>query len=175
MPVHKLLHPNQGTLQQELEHARIVVSVVQPVGKVVVGDAIAGTDGLLRLNYGLREVDASRFTDQVNTYGCQEQGQCPRKHCLVRGMAEQREQHSHQGVEHQNIAAPYKHQMQEAYQRQHPHAPVEDKEAVGTFPGSVGNDDGEADAEQQGEEGVELAVYQVVKQPAHYLVRLCRG
>jgi len=57
----------------------------------------------------------------------------------------------------------------ESDEQQHGHAACEEAGAVPL------QDEREAHAEEQGEEGVELAVYDQVLQVAHHLVDRCRG
>ena len=65
--------------------------------------------------------------------------------------------------------------MQEADQQQDRHAPVEDPESVDTAPCRIGEDNGEADAEEQRKDRVEFPVDEEVLQVAHHAVETSRG
>ena len=78
-------------------------------------------------------------------------------------------------MERQDVAAPQEKQMHKADKQQHRHAAIEDTEAIGTTPCSIGDDDREAHAEQEREQRVELAIDQQIEQPvAPSVERGCR-
>ena len=147
--VDKFLNAHQGSLYEKLEDGLVVLRIAQPIGEVVACDAVSGTIILLETDHRLCRVDAAKFAGQVYPDRYEKQGGSPHEQRPVRGVAKQGKQHPQQGVEHQNVSAPDEHQMQKADAGQQEHAPVEDAEAVGTFPGCVGDDDGKTDAEQQ--------------------------
>ena len=106
----------------------------------------------------------SHFAYAIHSYRQDKEEQCPPKQFLVRYTPEQREQYSQQGIQHQDVSAPNEHQVQEAEEKQHPHPPVKDAESVRPFPLRIADDDGEADAEQQGKQRIELAVDKDIQQ-----------
>ena len=122
-----------------------------------------------------RRMQPKAFHYGIDPYGRQQQHRCPREQRSIGAATEQRQQHPHQGVERQDVAAPQEKQVHKANEQQHRHAAIEDAEAIGTTPRGIGNDDRKAHAEQEREQRVELAIDQQIEQPvAPSVERGCR-
>ena len=96
--------------------------------------------------------------------------QCPPKQFLIRHLSEKWKQHPQQGIKQQDVTAPDEHQVQQTEQHQHPHTTVENTKSVYPLSFRIADNDGEADAEQQREQRVELAINKDVQQITGYLV-----
>lgn len=170
--VDELLHAHQRALHEELQHAAIPLGVAQPVGKIVCRDTVAGALPLLQAHHPGRQAHPGGLASEIDRHRHKQQRPGPREQRAVRGAAQQRQEHTHKGVEHQYVATPDEHQVQETYANEYGHAAVEYAQAVDSLLLGIGNYYREADAEEQREDGVELAVYEHVLQEPHHLV--CR-
>ena len=172
--VDELLHAHYRALHKELQHASVTVGIAQPVGKVVFRDAVLGAVVPLQAHHPGRQADTSQLAGEVYQHREKQQRRRPREQRAVGSAAKQRQQHAHEGIEHQYVAAPDEHEVQETDGQQYGHAAVEDAETACSPPLGVGHYDGETNAEEEREDGVELAVNEHVLQEAHHAVNTRR-
>ena len=167
VPVDKLLQPDPGTLHQEFGHLAVILRVPQPIGEILLRNSVFGTPCLLQRHDRCRRIKAQPCHDEIHDNGKQQKRKGPGQQHPVRGPAEKGQQQSQTGIQHEDIAAPQKHQMQKADQQQNRHAPVENSKSAGSALLRMVDDDREADTEQQRKQRVELAVDEDQLQVAH--------
>ena len=160
MAAYELPHPLNRTHPEETAHVSIAVDTPQPGGKADFGYAVfvgqVHIPGLQRIGK-VREQSVGQ--DRKHQ---EESGSC--KKFPDRKPAEEREQHSHSRIEHQDITAPKEKKMEKADDEQRRHPPVE---LPCPLPG-IGQLDAEADAEQDREQGIEFTVdEEILKGPDH--------
>ena len=125
-----------------------MLRIAQPISEVLIRNAVFVTIELLEFHDRCRRVDTGQLNSKIHSYRYPQQNESPHQQRTVRNVAEHGQQHTEQGIQHQYIAAPKKHQVQKSNQHQNKHTLVEDAETVDTLSCRIGNDDGETNTEQ---------------------------
>ena len=163
--VDHLPHSFAGALLEEGEHGGIVVGVAQPRGEVLLGDAPGfGRAPPLAIER-TGEVDAAELGQGVEADGQHDERYGENEQATVGADAaargQQDEKQTADGIEQQDVAAPDEQQMEQTDGGQNEHAAHKEPTAA------AHQDEGKADAEEDGEDRIELAVDEGELQIAH--------
>ena len=126
--VHKLLHPYQCALHEELKHLFICAGIAQPIAEVLFRYAVHPAVMPLRAHRRSRQADARKSAKSIDNDRQQQEERCPAEQRAVACVPEKGQRHAHKGVQHEYVSAPDEHQMDEAYEHKYGHAAVKQAE-----------------------------------------------
>lgn len=160
--IDELCHAFVGSLHQELEHPRIGSLFLQPVAIPLFTNPIDPAIIPHLIIEPCRWLQMEGFDNGVAGDREQQQETCPGKQGPIGTNAEKRQYHAEEGIERQDVATPKEEEVQESDTEEQEHAAIEYPETIGSTLRRIADDDREADTEEQGEQGIELAIDQQV-------------
>lgn len=161
----ELPHPFHRPHAKEAVQVAVAVGIPEPCGEARLRDAVAVAQGHIPRLKRIRQMQEESIGDDRQ----HEEDPGSSKQPARGQSAEERKQHAHRSIKHQDVAAPKEKQVEKTYCKKHGHPPVKSPRLLS----GILQLDAEADAEQDREQGVEFTVYEEILERPHHPVKGC--